>query len=86
MLDWNGILIGAIMVALNAFAYWSDKQLPAPQKPRPRKTEMPTFCAWCVYRVGNECANPQSPVHGRKCGLVCIGWMRCREANASHPQ
>lgn len=29
MLDSNGILIGAVMVALVAFVYWPDKQLSA---------------------------------------------------------
>ena len=34
-------------------------------------------CAWCIYRSGDDCTHPDSPVSGRACGPVCRGDVKC---------
>ena len=38
---------------LGVLLYWADK--PAVESRDP-------FCAWCVYRSGDDCTHPDSPV------------------------
>ena len=45
-------------------------------RPRPR-AEPPAVCAWCKWRVGSECAHPESPARGRLLVDVCSGRVRC---------
>jgi hypothetical protein len=45
-------------------------------------TKASAFCAWCIYRDGDDCTNPESPVSGRECGPVCSGHLRC---TVQHP-
>jgi hypothetical protein len=43
------------------------------------------FCAWCIYRNGDLCTHPDSPVNQGsyhhyqrgKCGPVSIGELKC---------
>jgi hypothetical protein len=35
------------------------------------------FCAWCLWRAGETCTHPASPVGDRSCGPVCGGEVRC---------
>jgi hypothetical protein len=39
---------------------------------RPRRDAEP-FCAWCVWRDGETCTHPPSPLGGQSCGPACIG-------------
>jgi hypothetical protein len=61
-------LIGALftlaLAALFAWVLWWQRCDPAPgSRPRP---EAPAFCAWCIYRDGDDCTNFASPVPGQK--------------------
>ena len=34
--------------------------------------------ARCLFRDGEDCTNPKSPVYGVPIGEVCIGRLRCK--------
>jgi hypothetical protein len=53
------------VVLLATVLYWQVHDLGL-QPSRRRVQEMPTFRAWCIYRAGDDCANPDSPVAGRE--------------------
>jgi hypothetical protein len=56
----EGIMLEALvaigMIALlGALIYWQQRgDLPVWPQPRRRRPELPTVCAWCVYRDGRH--------------------------------
>jgi hypothetical protein len=65
------ILAGLLLLGL---ALWEQKQFTGGAR---QLRERPTFCAWCVWRDGETCTQPASPVSGQSCGPVCIGQVKC---------
>lgn len=65
------VLIGAML--------WSDKRWPRRNDQQPRRAvDRPALCAYCIYRNGEDCTNPQSHVYGASIGRVCSGNYKCR--------
>jgi hypothetical protein len=44
---------------------------------RERPKETPAVCAWCVWRSGDDCTAPGSPVSGGRCEPVRQDRLRC---------
>jgi hypothetical protein len=66
-----------LLLAIFEFVRWLDKHgLIAWSGPKPKPR--PTIYAWCIYRSGDDCTNPKSPVRGQECGLVRNGRARCK--------
>ena len=68
-------LVGASLVSLLgslAWAAWRSR------RPRSGKAqEAGAFCVWCLYRRGELCSHPGSPVYPGPCSPVCGGAVRC---------
>jgi hypothetical protein len=58
MLD--ALIVLVILLALG-LALWEQRHYTGPRQPRDR-AELPTVCAWCIYRDDDMCTNPRSPV------------------------
>ena len=57
---WPGMLIAAQLLGL---AWWLQRQPAPPRRPRQERPQLPPpFCAWCIYRDGQDCTHPRSPV------------------------
>ena len=69
------LLIGASLSSLVGSCYWTERQR-ADRRPR-RVNEAETHCVWCLYRRGDFCAHPGSPVYPGECRPVCAGRMEC---------
>jgi len=65
------ILAGLLLLG---WALWEQKHYTGGAR---KLRERTTFCAWCVWRDGETCTHPASPVFGRACGPVCIGEVTC---------
>jgi hypothetical protein len=69
------LLIGTVLACLISYLYWTRR------KHQHREAEPPNeagaFCVWCLYRRGDVCIHPSSPVYSGECGSVCIGHVRC---------
>jgi hypothetical protein len=57
---------------------WLNQRGFLDRTPSPRPEPHVTFCVWCIYRDGDDCTNPESPVGGEECGLVCSGKAMCK--------
>jgi hypothetical protein len=69
------ILIGTSLASLAAYLYWTKRQ---DRDRRSRKAdEVGAYCVWCLYRRGETCTHPQSPVYLQECGPVCTGAQSC---------
>ena len=64
------ILAGLLLLG---WALWEQKQYTGSRQSR----ERPTFCAWCIYRSGEDCTNAASPVSWQSSGPVCFGNLAC---------
>jgi hypothetical protein len=73
------ILAGLLLLGL---VLWEQKQFTGGAR---KLRERPTFCAWCVWRDGEDCTNPASPVFAQACVPVCIGEVTC-EARRLQPR
>lgn len=79
----ESILWVAIVLALLGFQRWSDNRWPAPPHKRMWREEIPTVCARCIYRDGEDCTNPKSPTYPGPIGEVCIGRLKCKVREAA---
>ena len=68
---WLPVLLG-----LFAGAYYIQ-QMPQGRRRQRKRPESQTFCAWCVFRDGEDCTSPNSPVCDQACGPVCWGNVKC---------
>jgi hypothetical protein len=75
MLDPIPWLLALGILGFMALVYFLDKRVPHIW-PR-RRVKADAYCAWCIYRDGEDCTNPASPVYPGPCGPVCIGEKRC---------
>ena len=64
------------IMALVALALWAQAHDWTPSESSARPS-VAAFCAWCDWRTGDVCTNPDSPVGGQECGPVCAGEVRC---------
>lgn len=67
-----------ILIALLAVTIYVGRREEQAEGP----TEMPTVCAWCVWRDGDTCTAKGSPVYMRECGPVCVGRLKCKVREA----
>lgn len=73
------VLFALALAMLLGAMIWSDKRWPPLYDRQPRRTiDKPARCAYCIYRDGEDCTNPRSPVHGAPIGPVCGGNHKCR--------
>jgi hypothetical protein len=70
------LLIGASLASLIAYLYWTQRQ--HPDRRRKKVDEAEAYCAWCVYRHGDVCIHPASPVYLGECGPVNTGHIQCK--------
>ena len=69
------LLMGVALVSLIASLSWEAWEH---WVRRSTKTEgTGAFCVWCLYRRGETCTHPGSPVYLEGCGPVCTGAQRC---------
>ena len=69
------LLIGASLASLIAYLYWTKSQ--HPDRRRKKVDEAEAYCTWCVYRHGDICIHPASPVYLGECGPVDTGRIQC---------
>jgi len=68
------LLIGTSLASLVAYLFWTRRQ----QVHRSRQVkEVGAYCVWCLYRHGDICIHPGSPVYLEECGPVCTGLKQC---------
>lgn len=68
-------LIGVTLASWISALLWAARQSP---RLRSRETEeRGVYCVWCLYRRGDTCSHPGSPVYLEDCGPVCLGPARC---------
>ena len=48
-----------------------------------RHKERQAYCAYCIYRDGEDCTNPKSPVYAGPIGEACIGRIKCKVREAA---
>ncbi len=69
------LLIGSSLASLIASLVWAARQRP---DRRSREVDKGgAYCVWCLYRRGDICTHPGSPVYREECGPVCTGRVRC---------
>ena len=69
------LLIGVTLATLIASLGWAAWEHLGR---RSKKTEgTVAHCVWCLYRHGDICTHPGSPVYLEECGPVCTGVKRC---------
>jgi hypothetical protein len=64
------LLIGASLPTLIGYLYWERRR-------RPGRQEGGAVCVWCLYRRGDLCMHPGSPVYPGECSPVCVGDRQC---------
>jgi hypothetical protein len=69
------LLIGASLASLIGSLYWEERKQPDRQPRKPN--EGGASCVWCLFRRGDICIHPGSPVYPGECSPVCIGVKRC---------
>jgi len=70
------LLIGASLASLVGYLYWTERQ--HPDRRRRKVDEAEAYCTWCVYRRGDICIHPASPVYLGECGPVNTGRIKCK--------
>jgi hypothetical protein len=60
-----------VVLGLLPLAYYVQR-MPKGRRRRRERPEPETFCAWCVYRDGEDCTNRDSPVYGQGVVRGCI--------------
>ena len=68
-------LIGTTLVTLVGTWYWTRRQHLDRGSGTP--DDAGAFCVWCLFRRGDACTHPGSPVYPGECGPVCDGVERC---------
>ena len=69
------LLIGTALASLIGDRYWAGRQRADRQPTKIDQAER--HCVWCLYRRGDLCTHPGSPVYPDHCTLVCVGRMDC---------
>jgi hypothetical protein len=54
-------------LVLLGWALWEQRRDPG-RGATSERAERPMFCAWCMYRSGEDCTNPANPVAARSMG------------------
>lgn len=72
LLAW---LLGASLVSLLGSLAWVAWQ--ARRRRSAKGQAEGAFCVWCLYRQGDLCSHPGSPVYAGLCVPVCSGAVRC---------
>jgi hypothetical protein len=72
------ITLIVLLLAIYEVIDWLNRRGFLNRTPGPRPRPHVTFCAWCIYRDGDDCTNPKSPIIGEECGPVCSGKVKCR--------
>jgi hypothetical protein len=76
------MLIGASLATMIGYLCWSERQ--HRDRRRRKVDEAEVYCVWCLYRRGDMCTHPGSPVYPGECTPVCVGRMGC-EARVVRP-
>jgi hypothetical protein len=79
LIEPGGLWVAIPLLLLIGLLYLAEKRYPAPQELGPRREGMPASCAWCVYRDGDNCTNPDSSLYSRRCEPGCSVGIECRQ-------
>jgi hypothetical protein len=69
------LLIGTSLTSLVTYLFWTRRQ--QPDRRFRQAGETGAYCVWCLYRRGDTCTHPGSPVYPGPCTPVCTGRKRC---------
>lgn len=69
------LLMGVTLASLIASLCWAAWEHLVHRSRRAKG--IAAFCVWCLYRRGETCTHPGSPVYLEECGPVCTGAQRC---------
>jgi hypothetical protein len=71
------ITVVALLLVRCEVIAWLNRRGFLDRTPGPSPSPHVAFCAWCIYRDGDDRTNPKSPVAGEECGPACSGKVTC---------